>query len=285
MISYGSLVVLATPKGKRHIKRLKEGGEWQSHAGRLLMADIAAADYGQVVFTNLDMPMRVEEPTLFDLLLGIKRQTQIIYPKDIAWLCLMLGAGNGRVIVEAGCGSGGLTLALSWFSGASGRVVSHDARPEFVQLARRNLDWAGLGGNVELHCADIADGFKVANADALFLDVREPWLYLEQVREAVKPGASAAFLVPTANQMEKLLLGLEKSAFGQVEINEIFIRQWKPLADRLRPKDRMIAHTGFLVFCRQEEKSPEFEASLPQGTRERKQLAAKQAREAGSLQF
>ena len=77
--------------------------------------------------------------------MGLKRQTQIIYPKDIAHICMRLGVGPGRTILEAGCGSGALTIALSWFAGPNGKIVSHDAREEFVRLARRNLDWAQVG--------------------------------------------------------------------------------------------------------------------------------------------
>lgn len=278
MIPYGSLVVFEIPAGKRYVKRLEAGNDWHTSYGVLNMEQVAEADFGGVVFTTLGMPVRVCEATLHDRLLGIKRQTQIIYPKDIAWLCLKLGAGPGRSIAEAGCGSGGLTVALSWFCGPTGRVISHEARPEFVRLARRNLEWAGVGENVELHCQDIVQGFMADNVDALFLDVREPWLYLEQANAAVKPGASVAFLLPTANQVADLLLGLEKAPFGDIEIHELLMRQWKPVPDRLRPMDRMTAHTGFLVFCRQRQKCAEFDSWLPKGTRERKQEAARIAR-------
>lgn len=278
MIPYGSIVVYTTPKKRRYIKKLVEGEDWHTTNGYLQAADVAALNYGDVVFTSLGMPVRVDEATLFDLIMGIKRKTQIIYPKDIAQICLRLGAGVGRKILEAGCGSGGLTLALSWFCGPAGKVISHEAREEFARLCRRNLAWAGLGENVEIHEGDIADGFAAKEADALFLDVREPWLYLEQAAAAVRKGATLGFLLPTAPQVSQLLTGLEKGPFGEVEVCELLLRPWKPLADRLRPADRMTAHTGFLVFCRQQEKSPAFDNWQPLGTRERKQKAALEAR-------
>lgn len=281
MIEYGSLVVYVTPKGRRYIKRLEQGQDWHSTDGTLLASDVAAADFGSVCRTNSNVPVRIEEATLADRLQGIKRQTQIVYSKDIAHICLKLGAGPGRTIIEAGCGSGGLTLGFSWFCGPSGKVVSHDAREEFVRLARRNLDWAGLGGNVELHHRDIAGGFAASGADALFLDVRTPWDYLGQAVLAVRPGAMFGFLLPTAGQVSELLLGLERGPFAEIEVCEILVRHWKPLADRLRPEDRMTAHTGFLVFCRQQEPCADFDAMSPKGTRQRKQDAARQARLAG----
>ena len=172
MIPYGSLVLIVTPKGKRTIKRLVEGENWQSHDGILTPEIVAAADFGDTVMTSMGRPVQLLDVTLQDLLKGIKRQTQIIYPKDIAYICMKLGAGPGRTICEAGCGSGGLTLALSWFCGPTGRVVSHEAREEFAKLARRNLDWAHVGDNVDINVRDVAEGFCVKNADALFLDVR-----------------------------------------------------------------------------------------------------------------
>lgn len=283
MIDFGSLLVFVTPKKRRYIKKLQQGEDWHTNDGVLTADAVAAANYGDVLKTSLGMPVRIEEATLPDMLMGIKRKTQIIYPKDIAQICLRLGAGPGRKLLEAGCGSGGLTLALSWFCGPTGKVISHDAREEFARLARRNLDWAGLGDNVELHCRDIATGFADKDADALFLDVREPWLYLRQAQEALKPGASAGFLLPTIGQVSQLLAGLEEAPFGDVEVCELFIRPWKPLADRLRPADRMTAHTGFLVFCRQQARSEEFDEWLPLGTRERKQQAALLARRQNKL--
>ena len=284
MIPYGSLVIYVTPKGRRYLKRLEEGQDWHSNDGTLAAADVAALDFGSVASTNAGVPIRIEEATLHDLLLGVKRQTQIIYAKDIAYICLRLGVGPGRTVIEAGCGSGALTLGLSWFAGPTGRIVSHDAREEFTRLARRNLDWAGLGENVELHCRDIAEGFAASNADALFLDVRTPWDYLEQVLAAVRPGAALGFLLPTVDQVSRLLLGLENGPFAEIEVCELLIRGWKPVADRLRPEDRMTAHTGFLVFCRQQEHSAEFDALGPRGTRERKQEAARQARREALLE-
>ena len=278
MIPWGSLVVFVTPKGRRHVRRLLEGEDWHSTDGTLPAAQVAALDFGAETRTNTGVPILVQEATLFDRLLGIKRQTQIIYAKDIAYICLRLGAGPGRTILEAGCGSGGLTVALSWYCGPTGRVVSHDHREEHVRLARRNLEWAGVGDNVELHHRDIAEGFACGGADALFLDVRTPWDYLEQAAKALRPGAVLGFLLPTANQVSSLLLGLEQGDFGEIEICEILVRHWKPLADRLRPEDRMVAHTGFLIFCRRQEQSEEFFSRSRKGTRERKQDAARRER-------
>ncbi|MDR3073101.1 MAG: tRNA (adenine-N1)-methyltransferase [Deltaproteobacteria bacterium] len=279
MPAYGDLIILVSPKGKRSLRRLEEGADIHGNDGVLPAALIAAAEYGRTVFTLQGCPHQLLRPSLYDLLRGVKRQTQVLYPKDIGYICLRLGVGNGSTIIEAGSGSGTLTMALSWFSGEAGQVHTYEARPEFYKLTARNLAWAGLGRNVTQHARDIGDGFGRTGADALFLDVRTPEAYLDQALEAVKPGARFAFFVPTTTQVSELLRAMETRPFADVEVEEIFVRRWKALADRLRPDDRMIAHTGFLLFARQQERCGEFEARGPRGTRERKQEAARLARQ------
>jgi tRNA (adenine57-N1/adenine58-N1)-methyltransferase len=275
MPGYGELVILVSPGGKRHLRRLEENSDIHGEGGVLAAGDIAAADFGGEVLTHLGAPYRLLRPGLYDLVRGVRRQTQVMYPKDIGYICLRLGIGNGTRVIEAGSGSGGLTLALSWFSGESGRVYSYEAREDFYRLCRRNLEWAGLGRNVVQHNLDIAGGFLESGVDALFLDVRTPWEYLEQARKALRPGGLLAFLLPTAEQVSALLLGLERGPFAEAEVEEILLRRWKAVPDRLRPDDRMVAHTGFLIFARLQQKSEAFERFAPKGTRERKQEAAR----------
>lgn len=283
MIEFGSLFVLKTPRGKQYVKKLLPDWEWQSHDGLLTAEQIANANYGETLYTSLGMPVRILEATLEDRMLGIKRLTQIIYPKDAAYICLRLGVGQNRVIGECGCGSGGLTLAFSWFGGNNCKIVSQDNREDFLKLTAKNLEWANLGKNVTLHHQDLADGFCVTNADALFVDVREPWNYLKQIDIASKPGATIGFLIPTVNQASELLTKLESAPFDEIEMLEFFMRKWKTLPDRLRPNDRMIAHTGFLIFCRKCELNNDFDKGRPVGTRERKQIAASMQRKGEEL--
>ena len=275
---YGELFILVSPKGKRSLRRLMEGQDVHGTDGVIPAATLAESDFGTEVLTLQGVPYRILKPTLYDLVRGVRRQTQIIYPKDIGYICMRLGVGNGTRVIEAGSGSGSLTVALSWFSGERGHVYTYEARQEFFDLCKRNLEWAGVGHNVTQHLRDVVDGFDQTDADALFLDVRTPWEYLEQVAAAVRPGAALAFLVPTVDQVSLLLKGMETGPFFDVEVEEILVRSWKPIADRLRPNDRMIAHTGFLVFARKQERSSLFDSLKPLGTRERKQQKALEER-------
>ena len=121
----------------------------------------------------------------------------------------------------------------------------------------RNLERVGLREFVDLKVRNVADGFDERFVDAVFLDMREPWHHLEQVRAALKGGGFFGSLLPTTVQVSDLLRGLQAHGFADLEVQELLVRNWKPIADRLRPSDRMIAHTGFLVFARK--------ADIPEG--------------------
>lgn len=278
MPSQGDLVILISPRGKRYVRKVDPENDLHGTDGVVKMTDIMEAGYGGVVRTHKNVPYRIQRPALFDLLKNIKRQTQVIYPKDIGYICVKLGVGAGRKIIESGSGSGGLTLAMSHFAGETGEIHTHEAREEFMRLCRRNLDWAGLGKNVTLYNQDITQGFLVNDADALFLDVRDPHQYLHHIPPAVKNGAMIGFLVPTMDQVSNLLLGLEKGPYDEIEVSELMLRQWKPVPDRPRPADRMVAHTGFLIFARHQEGLETLDDHKYMGTRERKREAAKQER-------
>lgn len=252
MIQTGELVLLISPEGKRYLRTLHPDHTLHTQEGVIKMSELAQAGFGSVVRTHKGFAFRVLRPSLSDCIKGVRRSTTIMYPKEIGYVLLKLGAGPGRRIVEAGSGSGGLTTALAWMAGDTGRVYSCERREEFSRNARENLERNGLAHRVSFFHCDIAEGFpeEARGADALFLDVRTPWDYLSQAADVICPGAPIGFLLPTTNQISDLLRALETSDFEDVEVLEILLRRYKPVADRLRPEDRMVAHTGFLVFAR-----------------------------------
>lgn len=253
MLEAGQVILLVNPQGKRYLRVIVEGDEIHTHDGKILMDDIAAAGYGKVVETHLGRKYQILKPTVHDLIKGVKRQTQIMYPKEIGYLLLKLGVGPGARVVESGSGSGGLTTALAYYVGDTGKVYTHEKRPEFYKLVRKNLELAGLENRVEQFNLDIEDGFQASDCDALFLDVPNPWDFLHHIPKAVIPGAMCGFLLPTTNQVSQLLAGMESASFSDMEVVEILIRRYKPISERLRPEDRMVGHTGYLVFARSTE--------------------------------
>ncbi len=253
--SAGDLALLVGLRHKHFIFPLLPGGTYHTHRGILNHNDLIGLPWGSQVFSHQGAPFFILQPSLADLLVDLKRSTQIMYPKDIGFILTSMSIGPGQTILEAGTGSGSMAVALAYTVGREGRVISYEKRPEFQNLARKNLERLGLDSRVELKLGDIADGFAEQNVDACFLDVPNPWDYVQQVRNALKPGGFFCNLVPTFNQVERLLYVMRREHFAFVEVCELLLRYYKPEPTRLRPTDRMVAHTGFLTFGRRIEPS------------------------------
>lgn len=244
------VALLIGGRGRRFMVRLTPGGALHTHEGIVSHDHIIGQPWGRRVRTQLGKPFLVLEPSTHDLIVHVRRQSQIIYPKEAGYILLKMSIRPGVRVVEAGTGSGGLTIALARTVAPSGRVYSYECRPDMQHNAVRNVTQLGLEGNVDFVLRDIVEGFDETDVDAVFLDVRTPWDYLEQARAALKSGGFMGALVPTTNQVSDLIAGLEANHFCHVEVEEILLRAYKPSADRLRPADTMIGHTGFLVFAR-----------------------------------
>jgi tRNA (adenine57-N1/adenine58-N1)-methyltransferase catalytic subunit len=246
----GDLIQLVSPTNKIFIIRLTPGDELQTHRGILKHDDLIGRPWGSEVLTHLGKSYFMLQPSLNDVLRELKRNTQIMYPKDIGYVLVTMGIGPGVHVLEAGTGSGALTIALAWAVGPQGQVTSYDQRPEMQNLARKNLDRLGLLERVTLKQRDIAQGFDEENVDALFLDVPNPYDYLHQARLALKPGGFFGTILPTVNQITRLLDAFYQHNYAFVDVCELMLRFYKPVSERFRPTDRMVAHTGYLIFAR-----------------------------------
>ena len=251
----GDLVQLVGLRHKSFIFPLIPGGDFQTHRGVLKHDDLIGLPWGSEVFSHLGTAFFLLQPSLADLLLDLKRNTQILYPKDIGFILFTMGIGPGQKVLEAGTGSGSMTIALAYAVGPQGCVVSYEQREDMQNLARKNISRTGLDSRVDFKLRDIQDGFDEADADAFFLDVPNPYDYISQVRAALKPGGYFCGIIPTVNQAEILLRALRRNKFAFLEMCEVMLRYYKPEPDRLRPTDRMVAHTGFLIFGRRIEPS------------------------------
>ena len=251
----GDLIQLVGLRHNHFIFALTPGGEMHTHRGIVKHDDLIGLPWGTQVFSHMGSPFFVLQPVLADLLTNLPRNTQILYPKEIGFILMTMGVGPGQRVVEAGTGSGSMTIALAHAVGNEGQVISYERRPEFQNLARKNLVRLGLEHRVDFRLGDLADGLDVTDADSFFLDVPNPYDYIEQVRGALKPGGFFCTLIPTVNQAEKVLYALRRNNFAFLEMCEIFLRYYKVEPSRLRPTDRMVAHTGFLIFGRRIEPS------------------------------
>jgi len=246
----GDLAQLVGLSHKNFIIRLTPGDQLQTHRGVLQHDDLIGIPWGSQVSSHLGNPFFVLQPALADLIKETKRTTQIIYPKDIGFILITMGIGPGSQVLEAGTGSGAMTTALAFAVGNQGHVTTYELRPEMQQLAQKNLSKIGLTDRVTFVLRDIRDGFNERNKDALFMDIPQPEDYIPQVRVSLKPGGFFGCIVPTVNQISRLLNALQRENFAFIDVCEIMLRYFKPVAERLRPTDRMVAHTGYLIFAR-----------------------------------
>jgi len=249
----GDLVMLVGTGHKYFIFPLQAGGSYHTHRGLLKHDDLIGLPWGSKIYSNTDAPFFLLQPSISDLLTDLPRNTQIMYPKDIGFVLLTLGVSPGQQVLEAGTGSGAMTIALANNIGPDGKVISYEIKEEIQKMARKNITRLGLEDRVIFKLGDIQDGFSELNIDGVFLDVQNPWDYMKQVRDTLKPGGPFCSLVPTQNQVSKLLISLRRENFAFVEVCEILLRYFKPDPIHLRPTDRMVAHTGYLVFGRKVE--------------------------------
>ena len=250
LVNEGDLVQLHGTTHKNHLLVLKAGEVFMTHRGVIKHDDIIGQPWGVRLESHSGHPFFVLQPGITDLVQAIKRTTQIMYPKDIGYIVLRLGVGPGKRVLECGGGSGGLTTVLAFLTGDTGRVYSYERNPEVQQLACKNLSLFGLDQRVEFKLGEASDGFEERYLDAIFLDLPNPYDYLEQVSASLKGGGQFATLLPTMNQVELTLRALSHSNFAFIDVCEILLRHYKSDWGRLRPVDRMVAHTGYLIFAR-----------------------------------
>jgi tRNA (adenine57-N1/adenine58-N1)-methyltransferase len=246
----GDLALLVSAQNKRFIILLSPDQQLQTHRGVLHHHNLIGLPWGTQVLSHLGSPFIMIQPSLADILLETKRNTQIMYPKDIGFILVNMGIGPGQHVLEAGSGSGALTTALAYAVGHHGHVTTYEVRPEMQNLARKNIERMGLADRVTFQLGDIGEGITETGADAFFLDLPNPHDYLTIVRGALKPGGFFGSILPTTNQVSLLLIALRRERFAFTEVCEILLRFYKTAHDRLRPTDRMVAHTGYLIFSR-----------------------------------
>ncbi|RUM89578.1 MAG: tRNA (adenine-N1)-methyltransferase [Thermodesulfatator sp.] len=249
IIREGDLLLLLAPGGYTYLLPAQDR-PFHTHRDVVNLGVFLGKPWGSKALGQRGQPFYALKPTLHDHLMKVHRATQIIYPKEIGLVLLKLDIQAGKTVLECGTGSGALTLALAAAVGPEGRVITYEKEARFREVARRNLARVGLLERV-IFREEARGGFEEKEAvDALFLDVREPWELLPGAWKALKGGAPFGALVPTVNQVSRLLEALYAWPFVGLEVQEVLERFYKVNPERLRPEDRMVAHTGYLIFAR-----------------------------------
>lgn len=252
----GDLALLIDSKGRKYLVTLKKDTHFSFHKGNIFYNEIIGKTYGIKIKSSHGETLTVFPPTLEDYVLKMKRGAQIIYPKDISRIITLLDIFPGAKVFEVGTGSGALTLYLLRAVGEKGKIVSYEKRLDFYQTAKANIEkFIGneSAGQLVLLNKDIAEGIEDSDFDRAIIDLTEPWLFLDKVVEALKPGGILGCYLTTVLQIYSLMEEFEKN-FSQklykVGIFELFERNWEKEGLSLRPALRMVAHTGFIVVFR-----------------------------------
>ena len=244
----GDQVLVVDSKNRRYLVRLEPGGEFHTHAGVTAHDLIIGMPEGTTVRSNTGARYLVLRPTLAEFVIAMPRGAQVIYPKDLGPLLILADVFPGARVLEAGVGSGALSLALLR---AGAHVTGYEVRAEFARVAQLNVErFLGPGQPYTVHDRDVYEGIDEPDLDRIVLDLPEPWRVVKHAEAALQPGGILCAYLPTIGQVTELHLALERSAFGMLNTVEVLQRSWHVKGQSVRPDHRMVAHTGFLTAAR-----------------------------------
>jgi len=248
----GEVVLLHDKAGRRYRVVLAAGGSYSTHAGTLSHDALIGQPEGTVASTNLGRRLLALRPTFAEHVVERKRRAQPIYPKDLAAILVHADVSPGDLVVEAGTGTGALTMAVLRAVGPAGRVVSYEVREDFHRAARAAVEEVlGAPPNLELRVGDVYEGIEERDADRVLLDLPEPWRAVPHAAAALRPGGVLFAHCPNATQVQRFCDELrDVGGFGLLETVEVLERAWTVRGRSVRPAHRMVAHTGFLTFAR-----------------------------------
>ena len=256
-LAAGDRVQLTDPKGRMHTITLAPGKQFHTHRGIFEHDELIGQPEGTVVRTTSGIEYLALRPLLADYVLSMPRGAAVVYPKDAGQLVAMGDIYPGAVVVEAGVGSGALTMSLLRAVGDQGSLHSVERRGEFAAIAQANVEeffggphpaWQlTVGDLVEVLDADVEAG----SVDRVVLDMLAPWECLDAVARVLAPGGVLICYVATATQLSRVAEAARgHGAFTEPQAWESLVRGWHLEGLAVRPQHRMVGHTGFLVTAR-----------------------------------
>ena len=249
----GERALFVDQRDRQYLVKLQVGGTFHTHSGTLPHDEVLGRPEGTRFETSAGMVLTAFRPRFADFVLKMPRGAQVVYPKDLGPILTYADIHPGARVVEAGTGSGALTIALCRAVGPDGRVVSYELREEHRDRAIQNVE--GFFGKVpdqlEARAGDVAEvAGSSERFDRVVLDLPEPWAPLPALRDALEPGAVLCAYLPTTIQVQQLVLALPGQGFLHLETFEVMRRGWHVAERSVRPDHRMIGHTGFLTIAR-----------------------------------
>ena len=257
----GERVQLTDPRGRMHTITLTAGAEFHTHRGRFVHDDLIGRPDGTVVTNTAGIEYLVLRPLLADFVLSMPRGAAVVYPKDSGQVVQMADVFPGATVIEAGVGSGALTMSLLRAVGDAGRVHSFERREDFAAVARGNVEtffgsphpaWTlQVGDLVESLPGSGLSSADGTGADRAVLDMLAPWECLDAVADALAPGGVLICYVASATQLSRVAEAVRASRrWTEPEAWESMVRGWHLEGLAVRPEHRMVGHTGFLITTR-----------------------------------
>lgn len=250
----GELCLLLDARGRRYLIELDPDAEFQYHAGSLRHDAVIGTQPGSTLRSSTDSRLLALRPRLADYVLKMPRGAQLVYPKDLGPMIHWGDVAEGHTVIEAGTGSGALTLALLRAVGTAGRVITVERRDDHREHAAKIIArfLGELPANLEMMAGDVEEVFENhAGADRLMLDLPEPWSVVTAAAGKLAPTAVVCAYVPTVPQVQRYSDALRRSGrFGALETFEGLHREWKVEGRSVRPESQMVGHTGFITVAR-----------------------------------
>ena len=251
--SEGDRIQLTDPKGKMYTFTITLGKEWHTHKGWIVHNDLIGLPEGSVVSTSAGLKFTAFKPLLGDFVLSMPRGATIVYPKDAAMIVGVADVFPGARVIEAGVGSGALSISLLRAIGSQGELSSFERREDFAEIARENVQtyFGEVPSQWKLTVGSVQESSTDKKYDRVILDMLSPWECVAFASEVLRPGGVFLAYVATTTQLSATAEALkEDGRFTEPLSSETIVRDWHHEGLAVRPMQRMIGHTGFLIVSR-----------------------------------
>ncbi len=249
----GEQALLIDARDRTYLMVLEAGATYHTHAGTLAHDDIIGRPEGTRLETSRGMVLVAYRPRFADYVLKMPRGAQVVYPKDLGPILMLTDVFPGARVLEAGTGSGALTMAICRAVGAAGRVVSYERRADHLAAAVSNIErfFGKLPEQLDVREGEVERIAETSDRfDRCVLDLPEPWVALGALEAVLEPGGILCTYLPTVLQVRELVLALPAHGFRHLDTVEILSRSWHVTQRSVRPDQRMVGHTGFLTMAR-----------------------------------
>ena len=262
----GDHALIFDRRGRRYLVRLKESGTYHTHLGNFDHADLIGREEGARITTSRGHVLLAVKPTMADFTRLMPRVATVIYPKDLGAIITLGDIFPGARVLEAGAGSGALTIALTQAVGEGGRLYSYDVRQDMIERATANVAAAAPDHpQLTIELGDVYLGIEVDELDRIVLDLPEPWHVVPHADKALVPGGILLSFLPTVLQVHELVQALRaEGTFDVIETVEVMLRPWDVGRRSVRPAHRMVAHTGFITMARRCDPLPRASSDGPE---------------------